>query len=60
MRIFERLRARQEPPPIQLDDGAKDGAKEAPEAAVPAVLDPQPEDVCCGHCGGKQDAAVSH
>jgi len=56
MRIFERLRARQEPPPIQLDDGAK----EAPEAAVPAVLDPQPEDVCCGHCGGKQDAAVSH
>jgi hypothetical protein len=56
MRIFERLRVRMDPPPIQPNE-----AKEARKFAVPAPdLDPQPDGMCCGHCSGKPDAAVNH
>jgi hypothetical protein len=60
MRIFERLRAaRQDPPPIQTNKGAKEAGK----AAIPApILEPEAEGMCCGHCSGGQDknAVVSH
>ena len=60
MRIFERLRAaRQDPPPIQTNNDAKEAGK----VAIPApTLEPEAEGMCCGHCSGRQDenAVVSH
>jgi hypothetical protein len=59
MRIFERLRARQDPPPVQLNNDAK----EARKAAIPApILELEAGGTCCGHCSGGLDenAALSH
>jgi hypothetical protein len=59
MRIFERLRARQDPPPIQTNSGAK----EAGTAAIPVpILELEAQGTCCGHCSGGRDenAVVSH
>jgi hypothetical protein len=59
MRIFERCRRQEDPPPIQTNNGAKEAGK----AAIPAPIhEPEAEGMCCGHCSGGQDkkAVVSH